>query len=94
MRSLNTHLGEAAAPIGEALVDRLPMLQPACLNASLIAIQSFNSRWSDVVERINTFLPESATLNLAVDLNTEQTYSENLGVCSDFISLLLIRLVA
>lgn len=87
MRCLNAHLGDAAAPIGEVLADRLPMLQPACLHASSAAIQAFNSRWADVIERINVILPESAALELTEDLSMEKNCSENLGFSSDFISL-------
>jgi len=65
MRCLNGRLGDAAALVGEALVDQLPMLQPACLIPSLDAIKAFNERWAGIVERINVFLPKSAELQLS-----------------------------
>jgi len=87
MRCLNGRLGDAAAFVGEALVDQLPMLQPACLIPSLDAIKAFNERWAGVVERINVFLPKSAALQLSVSSGLGQGNPVVSDIFSNDISL-------
>ena len=64
MRWLNRRYGDRAAPVGEALVDRLPSLSPAQLQPTSAAAQAFVQRWSGVVAQINPLLPQSAQLQL------------------------------
>ena len=87
MRCLNGRLGDAAAPVGEALVDRLPMLKPACLSPSGAAIRAFNQRLADVVTRINSLLPGHAALQLPEDVALGTENCVGLDVPSDSISL-------
>lgn len=67
MRWLNARLGDQAAAVGEQLVDRLPGLAPARLQASARARDQFAQRWVAVVEEINQRLPASARLQLNAD---------------------------
>ena len=64
MRWLNHRYSDRAAPVGEALVDRLPNLAPARLQPATGAVQRFVQRWSPVVEQINALLPAPAQLQL------------------------------
>lgn len=64
MRWLNSRYSDRAAPVGEALVDRLPNLAPARLQPSAEAVQRFLQRWSPVVDQINALLPAPAQLQL------------------------------
>lgn len=87
MRCLNQRLGDAAAPVGEALVDQLPMLPPACLTPSTAAIRAFNQRLADVVVQINDLLPDAAVLRLSEDLALDQSHSAAAEMSSDCICL-------
>jgi hypothetical protein len=64
MRWLNRRYGDRAAPVGEALVDRLPNVAPARLQPSAAAVQRFVERWSPVLEQINPLLQAPAKLQL------------------------------
>jgi len=64
MRWLNRRYSDRAAPVGEALVDILPNLEPARLQPSAGAVQRFLQRWSPVMEQINLRLPPPAQLQL------------------------------
>ena len=64
MRVLNSRIGDAAAVVGEHLVDRLPDLKAAVLKPSDQVVQSFLRRWDEPVQLINTYLPASAQLQL------------------------------
>lgn len=64
MRWLNGRLGARAAVVGEHLVDRLPGLTPARLQASAEVSDRFVERWRPVLDQINARLPEAARLEL------------------------------
>lgn len=87
MRCLNQRLGDAAAPVGEALVDQLPMLPSACLTPSTAAIRAFNQRLTDVVVQINDLLPDAAVLRLSEDLALDRSNSDAAEMSSDCICL-------
>ena len=64
MRWLNRRYGDRAAPVGEALVDRLPNLAPARLQPAAAAAQDFLERWKGVQAQLNSLLPPEAQLQL------------------------------
>jgi hypothetical protein len=64
MRVLNSRIGDAAAVVGEHLVDRLPDLMSAVIKPSDHVVKSFLCRWVEPIQLINTYLPPSAHLQL------------------------------
>ena len=64
MRVLNSRIGDAAAAVGEHLVDRLPDLMAAVIKPSDQFVESFLRRWVEPIQLINTYLPASAHLQL------------------------------
>lgn len=64
MRVLNSRIGDAAAVVGEHLVDRLPDLVAAVIKPSDQIVDFFLRRWAEPVHLINTYLPASAHLQL------------------------------
>ena len=66
MRHLNRRFGDAAARVGEHLVDRLPGETAALLQPSQQAVDAFQERLQNSVELINQRLPAAAQLSLEV----------------------------
>jgi len=64
MRHLNHRIGDAAARVGEHLVDRLPGEIAARLQPSPQAVEAFQGRWQEPVALINQRLPAAAQLSL------------------------------
>ena len=64
MRHLNRRIGDAAARVGEHLVDRLPWEVAARLQPSQCAVEAFQARWQEPVKLINQRLPAAAQLSL------------------------------
>ena len=66
MRYLNRRIGDAAARVGEHLVDRLPGEAAALLQPSQQAVDAFQERLQEPVELVNQRLPAAAQLSLEV----------------------------
>ena len=76
MRLLNRQIGDAAARVGEHLVDRLPGEAAARLQPSPQAVEAFQARWQQPVMLINQRLP--AAVQLSLDLPDWMAMGSNL----------------